>query len=301
MYNKFISSLELCSASAIAGSSVVVGKLITGSLPVFLSQSLSLAFALLILIPVCFATDKKFYIIKKRDLCILFLQALSGMFLFRVFIMYGLKYTTAVESGIITSTTPAIVAVLSFAFLRENIARYKILGVLITTIGVLAINSVNIVNFSAKGLYPLLGNLLVLFAVTGEALLTILRKMTSKTVSSLSGTTFVTLFAFILFLPISLIEIRYVDFLLIDYKHWSYIVYYGIVVTSLAYILWFRGVSKVPASTAAIYTGFMPVSSVILSYIILRESFLWVHMLGVIFIVSGIITISFFARRELSN
>jgi drug/metabolite transporter (DMT)-like permease len=53
-----------------------------------------------------------------------------------------------------------------------------------------------------------------------------------------------------------------------------------VVVTGIAFILWFQGVSKVPASTAAVFTGVMPVSAVLFSYVILHQPFSWSHIWG---------------------
>jgi hypothetical protein len=40
----------------------------------------------------------------------------------------------------------------------------------------------------------------------------------------------------------------------------------------------FVGLSRVPASTAGVFTGVLPVSAVLLSYAILGESFRWAHL-----------------------
>jgi drug/metabolite transporter (DMT)-like permease len=66
------------------------------------------------------------------------------------------------------------------------------------------------------------------------------------------------------------------------------ILYYGTAVTVVAFILWFRGVMKVPASTAAVFTGIMPVSAVLLSYLILREPFAWSHVWGGLCVLAGL-------------
>jgi drug/metabolite transporter (DMT)-like permease len=40
---------------------------------------------------------------------VLFLQAFAGNFLFSILLLYGLKLTSAAESGIILDTTPVVV------------------------------------------------------------------------------------------------------------------------------------------------------------------------------------------------
>ena len=117
--------VQLSLGMILAGSSVVTGKILINNIPVFFSQFLSLGIAFVCILPFVWILEGnpfKTNLIKK-DMIYLFLQALSGMFLFRIFLLEGLKRTTALESGIITSTTPLILALLSVLFLKESINR----------------------------------------------------------------------------------------------------------------------------------------------------------------------------------
>lgn len=117
----------------------------------------------------------------KRDILILFAQALCGMFfLFRIFLLEGLKYTTAMEGGMITSTAPAMLAILSVVFfLKEGLSTPVILGILLCVFfGIVLINigdllaSQNPIELSGN----VIGNSLILMAVIGESFFSILRK-----------------------------------------------------------------------------------------------------------------------------
>lgn len=110
MSKNIIAYLELTLAMAIVGSSVVVGKLLIASFPVFLGAGLRFAIASVILMPVLLVNEKEIPSLSRIDWLFLFLQTLTGVFLFSVFLLYGLKFTTAAESGIITSTTPGCLA-----------------------------------------------------------------------------------------------------------------------------------------------------------------------------------------------
>ncbi len=91
-----------------------------------------------------------------------------------------------------------------------------------------------------------------------------------------------------MFLPLAIFEARAFDFSRATLADWIPVVYYGIVVTVVAFILWFRGLAKVPANTAAVFTGVWPVSAVLLSYIILKEQFVVSHLLGIACVLLGI-------------
>ena len=70
------------------------------------------------------------------------------------------------------------------------------------------------------------------------------------------------------------------------------IVYYGVFGTVGAYLLWYRGLSRVPASVAGVFTGVLPVSAVLLSYAVLREPFLWSHLIGMTCVLLAIVLIA---------
>jgi len=248
--------------------------------------------ASVILVPMLIGREKGIPSVSRRDWLFLFLQTLTGVFLFSVFLLYGLKWTTAAESGVISSTTPAVLGLISFLFLHERISFNKVMGIAFTLFGVIAISLIGATGSVGRGSNPLLGNLLVFGAVVGEALVTIFRKVVSEKVTPLMSATVMSVLGMMMFLPFAIYEAVDFDFPHTTIADWFTVTYYGIAVTVVAFILWFRGVLKVPASIAAVFTGVWPVSAVLLSYIVLKERFVISHLLGVICVLLGIVFIS---------
>lgn len=265
----------------IVGSSVVAGKLIVQSFPVFLASELRFLVATIILVPILIKFEG-FPSITKRDLLILFLQALSGVFLFNIFILYGLKITTAIESGIITSTIPAVTGVLAFFFLKEKLTKKVIIGILLAVLGTLTINIFGSFSVVERGTSPLFGNILIFGAVISEAFFIIFGKFIAQRVSPLAISTIVSIFGAVLFLPFALYEGNQFKFEEVSIEEWGLVFYFGIVVTVIAFILMYQGLSKVPASTAGVLTGVLPISSVILSVNILGEEITYTHLVGIV-------------------
>ena len=48
----------------------------------------------------------------------------------------------------------------------------------------------------------------------------------------------------------------------------------------LGTVLWYRGVKEVKGSVAAGFMGVMPLSALVLSYVLLNEQFEWIHAIG---------------------
>ena len=280
---------KIALAMAIVGSSVVFGKLIISSFPVFLASELRFIIASIILIPLLLRQEKQFPYIRYKDLFILFLQALTGVFLFNVFMLYGLKFTTAIEAGIITSTLPAVIGLVSFLFLKERLTIKKGFGIIFAVLGVLLIN---FIGGELSNLNSLLGNFLILGAVLGETLFITFGKLVSNRLTPLTISTMMSIFGLIMFLPFSIYEAMDFDFSSVGMGDWINILYFGIVVTVFAFLLMYQGLSKVSASSAGVLTSVLPLSSITLSFLILKEEFLLTHFLGMLFVLIAIFFIS---------
>lgn len=288
--------LKIALAMAIVGSSVVFGKLIILSFPVFLASELRFLVSSIILILLLLLKEKQLPSIGLKDLMILFLQALTGVFLFNVLMLNGLKYTTAIEAGIITSTLPAVVALIALVLLKERLTKRKVLGIIFAVLGVLMIN---FIGGELGDVHSLLGNLLIFGAVLGEALFITLGKLVSNRLSPLTISTMMSIFGLIMFFPFSIKEAKSFDFSSIGLGDWINILYFGMVVTVLAFLLMYQGLAKVSANSAGVLTSVLPLSSVILSFLILKEALLFTHLSGIVFVLIAIFIIS--KDSEVSN
>lgn len=277
----------------IVGSSVIVGKLIISSFPVFLASELRFIVASIILIPLLILKEKKVKL-HSKDLFLLFLQALTGVFLFNVFMLYGLKYTTAIEAGIITSTLPAIVGIVSYLFLKERLTIRRTIGILFAVFGLILINIIG----GKPDSISLFGNLMIMGAVVGEALFIIIGKAVSSRLSPLFISTLMSVFGLIMFLPFSVYEALHFNFSALTALDWGYILYFGVVVTVIAFILMYQGLSNVSASSAGVFTSVLPISTLILSFLILNEDILPIHLLGVLIV---LVAIYFITKEETTS
>ena len=285
--------LYLTLAMILAGSSVVTGKILIENVPIFLSQTLSTGIAFLFLVPIAWFFEGNPFKFRptKLDALYLFFQAFTGMFLFRIFLLEGLKHTSALESGIITSASPAILVLLSYIILKEVIHRNVKLGVLLCVIGLILITLKQGVTSPTSSM-ELWGNFLVLMAVFCEALFSVLRKKQSSTSLPMTSTALIVLITMLLFLPLGLRDLDQFPLTSITRKSLLAIFYYGAFCTAIAYVCWFRGIATIKASTAAGFTALMPITSILMSVVFLGEQLQGRHLLGTAIILGGIYLIT---------
>lgn len=285
-----IAYLNLTLAMAISGSAVVVNKIMVNTIPTFLATELGIVIGMLILIPMTFIYRKERCHLDKKTYVILFLQAFLGIVMYRIFTFCGLMYTSAANSGLITSASPAMVVLLAAIMLREKIGKKEIIGVVIVISGLFTIHFASYLEYvkAGHGINSLKGNMLIFVAVICEALFSVLSKIKCRPMSALYRTTMIVMFAAICLCPMAVYDIIHYNVDAIPMKTVACIIYYGIFVTYLSYVFWFQGIAKVPASEAAIFTSVVPISSIILSVLILKETIQLSHMIGLSCILTGI-------------
>lgn len=286
----FFSYVQITGAMVIVGSNIVAGKLISHGFPLFLASALRFALASLVLLALVLRVEKRFPRITLRDACTIALISFFGNFLYSIFLLYGLTLTSATESGIISGTSPVITAIFAYFFLRERLGRQKIAGLLLVILGIVILNLSG--QAAISGTHSLLGDVLIGGSVIGEVIWTLLSKTLSPKLSPLVISALTTFCGFFFFLPFGIGQA--IDFPLqtLPVSSWLVVAYYGVVGTVGAYLLWYRGVSKVPASTAGMFIGIMPVSTVILSYVLLKEPFQWTHLLGILCVLAALMCIA---------
>lgn len=284
---KVYSYVNLTLAMTIAGSAVVVSKLMVNNLPTFLAAELGIFIGMIILWPLTFYIKKERYPLDFRTHIILFMQALLGIFAYRVLTFYGLQYTSAANSGLITSASPIVVVLLACIMLKEKIKWNGILGLLFVSAGLLSLNLFTYVT-EGSGSSSLMGNAFIMAAVICEALFSILSKVKCRYMSPIFRTTVIVIYAFVCLLPFAIKDAIAFDFSRISMPTILCLLYYGVFVTVLSYIFWFRGIEHVGAGNAAVFKSVVPVSSILLAVLLLKETVLPIHIIGMVCIIAGI-------------
>lgn len=273
IFTSFEAYLKMAFGMLLIGSYVVASKVILSEVPVFTASFFRQFFAL---VAVCgFIAHQKLPVNlpSRRDTAILCFQAFVGVFLFSIFILYGLKRTSALEAGLLMSTTPISISLIAVIFLGESLSCQKAVGIGVTFLGALAINTAISAHASGEAHNSIVGNLLVFLAVFAEAVFLTFGKLLSRPLHPVVLAFWMTMFGSILFFVPASFELDVQTVKNISLKSWALLVYSGVAITALAVILMNDGMRTVPTSTASVFTALMPVSSTLLAVIFLNEAF----------------------------
>src|SRR5206468_3905341 len=202
--------LELAVAMALVGSSVVVGKLLVAHLPVFLISGIRFAIASLILVPLALLAARGVPAIGARDLGVMALQSFSGMFAFNALLLAGLTLTSAAESGIVTSTTPAVAAALAALVLGERWTGRRTIAIALAVLGIVSVTALGDVT-PERGPRPALGNTLVFGGVIAEAVFLICSRVLARRLPPIVVAAGITLLGLLMFAPLAVRDARAID------------------------------------------------------------------------------------------
>ena len=295
----------LLGAFSLAGTSVVAARYVSGLIGVFTIAAVSLLFASVALLPVSYRRLKEVFLTMTTRVAFgILLQAIFGMVLFRFCLFNGISRTSSLEAGVLTGATPAITALLAWFLLKETFHIQTLFGLVSTVVGVVLVQG--IAGLSG-GLQPvhLLGNLLVLCAAASESVFNILSRSTvlkkaqqESPFDPLAQTTFVTMTSLLLCCIAAAFEHPFSRLATLGLREWLALIWLGVFVTALAYICWYSGIHRCSAFTAAAFSGFMPLTSMLLSAILLREPTDLFQWIGGAFVILGIFLIGTNARKS---
>lgn len=287
-----------------AGSNVVFGKAVAGSGSVFAIGATSMLFALIAILPLQLTRLPELRRLRREDMGYMAVQAGFGIVLFRAFVLLGLRMTSAIDAGIILSTTPAVMTLGAFLALRERPSRRQLAAVMLAVLAVATITTIDqIIGTGNRGNAGtvevggrLAGNGLVLIAVVGESLMTISRRKAGPRVSAITNTGVLVVMSLCGFLLFGLFSPG--PIIVTEGSAMVGVAWLGVMGTVVGYLLWGYGAARVPAATTGVAMVVLPITTAGLAFLILGEEVGPAQLVG---IACGLYGIWLGTRRDPSS
>ena len=276
-------TLAIIGAVFLWGSSFVTMRIVLKDLHPFAVMFCRFFSALIFIIPISIKLFPKSY--QKNDWKILLAMVLFQPCLYFLFESNALTFTTSSQAGVISACLPLMVAVAAWFFLSESINSKTIIGLILSICGVILLTIFQSRQVDAP--HPVLGNILEIGAMLSACANLILIKKLSSNYGAWSLTGMQIIAGTIFFLP----GIRYI--INADPSIWTMqlillLFYLGICVSFLAFGLYNWGISKIKVSRASIFINLIPVTAVMLGWLILGETLNSKQMIAAIIVISGV-------------
>lgn len=290
--------LQLFAGMALFGTGTPAAKVVGDAFPFFLGPFLRLTVAALILTPFLFIYRRRLPTISRPEWFRIVIIGGVGIVAFTLFLLMGMQRVNGVVGSVVMSLSPAAMATAAVLFMHDRMGWRKILAVTLAVGGVLVIN-ISGQSIQSSGWGLILGSLLVFLAVASQTLYSLLGKQLIKNLSPAVALSLFVWVAALLFAGPGLYQAMSFDFSTPTPNQWLGIVVWAIGPLPAGTLLWFRGLSQVPASTASGYMSAMPAGALALSYFWLGEAFHPVHLVGfaLVFTSIGLVTWAHRARE----
>ncbi len=243
---------------------------------------------------------------------LVFLESFLGNFMFTICMLFGVSMTSAVSAGVIMASIPAVVALLSWVFLKERITVQVGLAIVLGALGIglLSLSKVEHSGqylpgpeayFTYEGLkisYTIVGNLLIFAAVICEAAYAVIGKQLTGSLSPKRITGLINLWGLVLMTPMGLVAAWHFDFASVHPPIWLLLVFYALAASVWTVWLWMTGLKSVPASQAGVFTVMLPIAAASVGVLVLGEPMSGMQLLAFGLALAGVVLATLPARSS---
>lgn len=190
-------------------------------------------------------------------------------------------------------TAPAFVIIISYFLFKESLTKFKLMSLFLTLIGSALV--VGLIPLDVDNI-PFITIFFGLCSGIGYALYSIFSKFALRTYSSLTITAYTFFVATIALLPFFPYKEKLS--LLFDPKALMFAFGFGLLPTTLAYLIYTAGLNRTEASKAAIISTIEPVVATLIGIFVFLEPFSFVQTIGMGAIIFAVILIQLDPRAK---
>ncbi len=203
---------------------------------------------------------------------------------------YGIDMTTASYSGIILSLIPVAGLITGRIFLKEKCTLFQVICTFLSILGVILTTTGGI------GTVSILGTVLLVAAAVATALFNTISRSISDYFSPFERTYVMFALGSTVFTAIALVQYRH-DLTVLtapaaEPMFWGAVLYLAAGASVCAFMMVNYAVTYLSVARTTIYNNFSTVVSVLGGIIILKDSFTWVQIVGIVVILLGVFGVS---------
>lgn len=213
------------------------------------------------------------------------LLGFTSVTLFFGFQNLGLARTSATEAGMISASVPALTAILSVLVFKERVGRLRLIGIVASVLGVVA---VVVAGGGSESGGSVEGDLLVLAGAASWAVYTLLNKDIGGKMPEVLLLAYTMAFGIVFLLPGMAVEIALVGFGPITPAGMLSVLFLGIMASGASFFLWNTALRHLDASEASTYINLVPVVNVVAANLMLGETLIPAQLLGGALVVFGV-------------
>ena len=251
--------------------------------------------ALIVILPFTFSTIIKNLHLFINNIKKIILLSVLGVTIFNSFTYIALQTTLVINASLMASIAPLLIIFFSWILFKSNTSSQQFFGIILSILGVICIilkgkiHNLLILEFTP-------GDIWMLVAVVSWGFYSVLLKKLDSNLPHLPTLTIMIFFGMIFIFPFYIYESLTYNFLPNKISDFLMIFYVAIFAGIISFLFWNKGVLVIGANNAGVFLHLIPLFSAIWAIFILGESFSLFHIIGITFIILGIIFASYKIR-----
>lgn len=265
----------------------IAGKIGVQEFPPFSLAFFRFLFATVIIFPIMIKYEDKNWRLKKSDWPTIIALGMIGMFGYHALFFTALKYTTAINSAMIGATNPLITSLLASVMIGEKLGFRRLGAILLALSGVMLTISegkleiIKNINFNN-------GDIIMLLAVVCWAIYGVISKKVMPKYSPLIITSYSFLVCLVALVPFVLFEKPMTYLPNVTWKGWVSVLYMAVFASVIGYLVQQISIKAIGPSKTMSFINLVPVFSIILSSIILKEDVTLIKIISAVIIICGV-------------
>jgi len=242
----------------------------------------------LILLPFTYKEILKFKEVILKNLPLLFFLALTSVGLFNSFTYLSLAHTQVINASLFNTAIPAMIILLCFLFKIEQTNKFQIFGLIISSIGILAIiTKLNLNIFLTLNFNK--GDVIMIGAVVTWGFYSSFLKKKKFHIPLLTLVHVLCTLGLLCVLPQFLYEVSQGQTIKFDLNMFYILIFLALFPSIGSYYCWAGAVSIIGANRAGIFLSLIPLFSTIMAILFFNEKFQFFHFIGSILIIIGLL------------
>jgi drug/metabolite transporter (DMT)-like permease len=273
----------------------IVGRFAAGHIPPVTLSFLRWSLAFLIILPLAWKQLRRDWPAIRSRLGIMIVLSVTGIGAFNTLQYWSLEYTQALNTLLLQSAGPLIVAVWSLLLLRVHLTLAQAIGILLSLAGVLLILTRGAPTALASITFNK-GDLIFLLAMAIFGFYSVL-SFRRPQIHGLSMVAFTFGCGATSLIPLLIWELQARPVMAFDARNLMSLLYVAIFPSTIAYLCFNRGVLLIGANRAAPFFHVVPVFGSIMAFVFLGEQPQIFHVFGFALVLAGVFIAS---RRQAS-
>ena len=244
-------------------------------------------FVFLLLLPFTYSSLKKNFKVIKNEYSKLFFLGAMGCGVCGAFPFLAGKTTTVTNMGIIYTSSPIFIIIISAIFFKEKINLLKIIGLISCLVGVLAIIIKGDLNLLLTLTFTI-GDLWILAAAIGWSLYSVYLFYWKSQLSIFTRFSMISFFGVLTLFPFYIVEEIYFEKTNFDYSFLFWILFAAISSSIIAFTLYTKTQQKLGASLTGFTLYIFTIYSAIYGFILFDENLETFHYIGIVLVFVGV-------------